>query len=390
MNQKEISELRRRWGYEKNAVSRIYGCFVNGSKEMVSNLDESLDSMSQEEAEKYLGLLKKALSGRLGKNLIDIAFSPKQVMEGGEHRLLSTLRQSALKDGEARNTFYQNVIRSLDMGDSSYLLLLACDAYDVPRRGRDDSVLSDASEEVFSYILCCVCPVKPGKPELGYFPGDNEFHYTTGQVVSAPEMGFLFPAFDDRAANIHNALFYSRKPNELHQEFIDAVFHTDPPMSAAEQREAFEGALSGALEDTYSVEVVQAIQERLTDQIARHKESKDPEPLTMTADDIGNILRDCDIPEERISAFEESCGEQFGAGAALNPANLIDTAKFELKTAQASISVAPEDSYLLETRIIDGRKYILIPAEEAVEVNGQSVRLMPDGAGEPDTTRSEY
>ena len=155
-------------------------------------------------------------------------------------------------------------------------------------------------------------------------------------------------------------------------------------MSAAEQREAFEGALAGALEDTYSVEVVQAIQERLTDQIARHKESKDPEPLTLAVDDIGNILRDCDIPEERINVFQESCGEQFGAGAALNPANLIDTGKFELKTAQASISVAPEDSYLLETRIIDGRKYILIPAEEAVEVNGQSVRLMPDGAGEPD------
>ena len=47
MNQKEISELRRRWGYEKNAVSRIYGCFVNGSKEIVSNLDESLGAMSQ-------------------------------------------------------------------------------------------------------------------------------------------------------------------------------------------------------------------------------------------------------------------------------------------------------------------------------------------------------
>lgn len=389
MNQKEISELRRRWGYEKNAVSRIYGCFVNGSREIVSNLDESLGAMSQEEAEKYLGLLKKTLSGKLGRHLIDIAFSPKQVMEGEEHRLLSALRQSALKDGEARNTFYQNVISSLDMGDSSYLILLACDAYDVPRRGRDDLVLADASEEVFSYILCCVCPVKAGKPELGYFPGDNEFHYTTGQVVSVPEMGFLFPAFDNRAANIHNALFYSRKPNEIHQEFIDAVFHTDPPMSAAEQREAFEGALAGALEDTYSVEVVQAIQERLTDQIARHKESKDPEPLTLTVDDIGNILRDCDILEERISAFQESCAEQFGAGAALNPANLIDTGKFELKTAQASISVAPEDSYLLETRIIGGRKYILIPAEEAVEVNGQSVRLMPDGAGGAETMRSE-
>mgnify|MGYP002231627583 CR=1 FL=1 len=59
--------------------------------------------------------------------------------------------------------------------------------------------------------------------------------------------GLLFPTFDNRSANIYNALFYSRKEGELHQEFIDAVFHTDLPMSAAEQREAFEAALSESL-----------------------------------------------------------------------------------------------------------------------------------------------
>jgi len=375
MNQKEVSELRRRWRPEKNAVSRIYGCYVNSNKEIVSDLDESLGAMPEEEAEKYLGLLKKSLSGTLGKNLIDIVFSTQQVMDSEEHKLLSALRSSALKDGQARSSFYRKVIDGLDMGESSYLLLMACDAYDVPRRGKDGDIQADSSEDVFTYILCCVCPVKLGKAELNYFPGDNEFHYTAGQVVSAPELGFLFPAFDDRAANIYNALFYSRKADEIHQEFIDAVFHTEPPMSAAEQREAFQSALAEGLEDACSVEVARSIHERLTEQIVRHKESKSPEPLVLAVSDIGEILRDCGVPQERINAFKENCGEKFGENAVLNPANLIDAGKFEVKTSQVTVSVSPEQSYLVETRTIDGKKYLLIPAEEDVEVNGQTVRF---------------
>lgn len=375
MNQKEVSELRRRWRPEKSAVSRIYGCYVNSNKEIVSDLDESLGAMPEEEAEKYLGLLKKSLSGTLGKNLIDIVFSTQQVMDSEEHKLLSALRSSALKDGRVRSSFYRKVIDSLDMGESSYLLLMACDAYDVPRKGRDDAIRPDGSEDVFTYILCCVCPVKLGKAELNYFPGDNEFHYTAGQVVSAPELGFLFPAFDDRTANIYNALFYSRKADEIHQEFIDAVFHTEPPMSAAEQREAFQSALAEGLEDAYSMEVARSIHERLTDQLTRHKESKSPEPLVLTADDIGAILRDCGVSQERVGAFKENCGEKFGENAVLNPANLIDASKFEVKISQVTVSVNPEQSYLVETRTIDGKKYLLIPAEDDVEVNGQAVRF---------------
>ena len=375
MNQREISELRRRWRPEKSAVSRVYGCFVNSARKIVSDLDESLGAMPQEEAEKYLDLLKKALSGTLGKNLIDIVFSTQQVADSEEHRLLSALRTSGLKDREARNAFYQKVIGSLDMGDDSYLLLLACDAYDVPRRGKDGETQADASDEVFTYIVCCVCPVKAGRAELGYFPGDNEFHYTMGQMVCPPELGFLFPAFDNRTANIYNALFYSRKPDALHQEFIDAVFHTEPPMSAAEQRETFQEVLVQSLEETCSVGVARSVHERLAERIAQHKESKDPEPLTVTAQDVGGILLDCGVPQERVEAFREGCDQRFGAGTVLNPVNLIDAGKFEIRTAQAAVSMDPECSYLVETRVIDGRKYILIPVEEDVEGNGLPVQF---------------
>ena len=76
-----------------------------------------------------------------------------------------------------------------------------------------------------------------------------------------------------------------------------------------------------------------------------------------------------------METFRETCGQRFGENSALSPANLIDAGKFEIRTAQATVSVDPECSYLVETRIIDGRKYILIPAEENVEVNGLPARF---------------
>ena len=373
MNQKELSELRRRFRPEKSAISHIYGCYVNGSREIISYLDEPMGMMPQEEAEKYLGLLKKALSGTLGRNLVDIVFSTQQVMDSDEHRFLMGLRDSQLKDGALRQSFYDKVIASLDMDGSNYLILLAHDAYDVPYKGRDGELQDDASDTVFSYIICCVCPVKDGKLELGFFSGENEFHScAANQIVAPPELGFLFPAFDDRAANIYNALLYSKKADQIHQEFINAVFRTEPPLSAAEQREAFEGALTGALEDACSIEVVQAVHERLRDQIVQHKETKDPEPLALTAGDIGNILRDCSVPEGRVSAFLERCGERLGANVVLNPVNLIESGKFEVETADAKLSLDPEHSYLLEMRVIDGRQYLLFPAD-SVTVNGLPV-----------------
>ena len=381
MNQKEISELRRRFRPERSAIGHIYGCYVNGNREIISYLDESLGTMPQEEAEKYLGLLKKALSGAPGRNLIDIVFTTQQVADSEEHRLLSTLRTSELKDAEARDAFYQKVIGSLDMGENNYLILLGADAYDVPHRGKDGEMDRDACEEVFRYFVCCVCPVKDGKVELGYFSGENEFHSNVAkQIVAAPELGFLFPAFDDRAANLYNALFYCHKPDEIHHEFIDAVFHTEAPMSASEQREAFQAALTDALEDACSMEVVQAVHERLREQIEQHKETKDPEPLALSPREIWEILRGSGVSEEHIAAFQEQCAEQFGSSAALNPENIIDSKRYEVKTADATVNMDPERSYLVETRIIDGRKYILIPADEGAEVNGIAVKITSEPA----------
>ena len=372
MNQKELGELRRRLRPDKCAIKCIYGCYVNGNKEIVSYLDESLGRMSEEEAEKYLSLLKKTMSGSLGRNLVDVVFSTEQVMDSDEYRLLSALRESELKSGEIREEFYRKVIDSLDMGDSNYVILLAYDAYDVPTRSRDGEAVD--SDTMYRYILCCVCPVKDGKLELGYFPGENEFHSCVpGQIVAQPELGFLFPAFDDRAANIYNVLFYTKSAGDVHQDFLDGVFRAEPPMSADEQKEAFESALTSALADSCRLEVVQAIHEQLREKIEAHRENKDPDAPSVTAGEVEDILLRQGVSEEEASAFRAQCQERFGENAVLNPENLIDSKRFQVKAGEVTVSVDPASSYLVETRMIDGVKYLLIPSGNAVEVNGLPV-----------------
>ena len=341
--------------------------------------------MQQEEQEIYLGLLKKALSGALGKNLVDIVFSTQQVADSDEHRLLQTMRQTELKDPGSRETFCRRLIDALDMGETNYLILLAADTYDVPHKSKDDEFQADAGDTVYRYFVCAVCPVKAPTLELRYDHDLNEFHPgSTGHIALAPELGFLYPAFDNRAANIYNLLFYAKNPAELHQEVIDALFRVEPPMSAAEQKNIFDTALTEALDKDCSYDVVQSVHEQIRARIEDHKETHDPEPLELTVSDVGVILANSGVDAGKVEAFKENCEKQYGENAVLNPVNIIESRKFEVTTPEVKITIAPENSYMIETRVIDGRKYLLIPADDGVEVNGIGVSIaMPHAPEEP-------
>lgn len=376
MNQKELNEIRRRFKPDQTAISKIYGCYVNSNKEIISYIDASMGLMSQEEQEMYLGLLKKSLSGALGRNLIDIEFSTAQVADSDEHRLLQTIRQTGLQDRNSREALYRRIIDAMDMSETNYLILLAADTYDVPYRGRDDELMDDASNTVYKYFVCSICPVKAPTLELKYSNEDSGFHSaSTGHIALAPELGFLFPAFDGRAANIYNALFYSRNAAEIHQEVIDAVFRTQPPLSAEEQKNVFSTALGDTLQKDCSYDVVQSVHEQLRERIAEHKESRDPEVLTLSIREVGDVLTNGGVPAEKVEAFQQECRKQYGEDAALNPKNIIESGKFQITTPEVKIAVSPEYSHMIEARVIDGRKYILIPADEGVEINGIGVNI---------------
>ena len=375
MNDKEIGELRRHLKREKSNITAIHGCYVNDNKEIISKFRMSTGMMPENESDKYFALLRKVLSGSIGKNLIDIAFKTSQVANSEEHKLLMDLRKSRLGDEEMVDTFLQKVIDSVVI-EGNYLILLACDSYDVPFKSKDDSTQHDQSEEVYSYILCTICPVKQTKATLHYVHEEKLFH--DGAMldqVSAPVLGFLFPAFDNRATNIYNALYYTRDIKENQDALIEALFNTPVPQPAAEQKKTFEALLTTSLGDDCSLDVVQTVHDQICQRIEMHREAKVPDPLMISKEDVKDVLKECGVKEEHLAKFSVDYDEAFGFEADLHPKNIIDNKHFEIKTPDVVIKVDPARSDLIETRIIGGVKYIMICADENVEVNGVSINI---------------
>jgi len=375
MNQREIGEIRRHLRRDRSNITKLYGCYVNTQKQIISQFAQSMGIMPENEAEKYFAFLKKTLSGTIGKNLIDINFQTSQVGNAPEHKLLMQLRSNALEDPQVRESFYQKVIETVSLKDN-YVILLGCDSYDVPFKSKDDTVQAEASRETYTFAVCAVCPVKQVKPALEYMDQSKEFHDGgMTYAVSPPELGFLFPAFDGRATNIYNALFYARDPKQSYESFAQAVFAVSTPKPAAEQKKSFEALLTTALSDECRFGVVQAVHDRICQSIQLHKESRIPDPLLISKEEVRGVLEECGVPEKNVAKFSVEFDEAFGFEAQLHPKNIIDDKKFQITTPDVSIKVSPERSDLIQTRIIDGVKYILICADENVEVNGVSIHI---------------
>ena len=375
MTEKEISEVRRSLKADKNSITTVCGCYVNATGERIARFSVSPGLMTEEEAEKYFAIFRRTLSGGPERNLLDIPFDNGQVESGEEYALLQRLRQSELKDEEALDRFFDRVAKSVS-SEENYVILITYNKYDVPFKGSDGFRIDDAGTEVYSYILCSICPVKTTKSALTYEALKKSFRHSNGEnAVQMPELGFLFPTFDNRQTNIYNALLYSRSISEDHAAFTQAVFAQSIRMTAESQSETFRTLLAESLDKDCSFRVAKRLHEEICARIEEHKTSREEEPLTVSKYMVKEVLENCGIAEEKLDSFTGSYSESFGAGTELPPKNIVDPKKFELRTPDVVIKVAPGRSDLIETRVIDGNKYILVRANEGVELNGLNVEI---------------
>lgn len=378
MINKEVAELRRRFKQDRGNIHTIYGCYVNTRGEIITKFSESVELMPLDEQEKYLGMLKKALGGSMGKTLNDIVFRTKQVMDSDEHKLLMQLRKTKLEDEELLDRFYQKIALSLEL-EVNYLILMAYDCYDVPYKSSDGEYQSDAGDTQHEYIICSVCPVKETTAVLHYDSAKEKFRDRgIDWVVYPPELGFMFPAFDDRRTNIYGALYYSRSAVTGYDVFINNLFNVQPFMPVNTQRDTFKGVLSDTLGVGCSAELVQDIHSEIHGIVTEHKEAKIPETLKITAKQVKRIITDCGVPEEKAAEFESKFTEAFGEDAEVPPQNLMNDRMLEYRSPDVVIKVNPERQDLIRARTINGVPYLLINVSDGVEINGISVTVPAD------------
>ena len=380
MNKKEIAEIKKQFTQERCAITRICGCYVDGEKNKKTELKEAFLSLPEEEMFKYFAIFRKALSGTVGKNLLTMEFPLASEEAGGTQDFLMQLRASSLKDANLLEEFYDKIIENY-YSVENYLILLIHAVYDIPGKSSDGEEMFDASDEVYDHILCCICPVTLSKPGLSYDEESNAFHTRIcDRVVNMPDIGFLFPAFHDRSTDVHSLLYYAAKPEELRMEFVEPVLGCNLPLSAGDQKETFQTIVEETLGDACDYEVVKNIHEKLNEMIEEKKD--EPDPVVLDRAEVKRLLEYSGVEQEKLSSFEEKYEEAAGTDTCFVASNVANTRQFEIKTPDVVVKVSPDRMDLVETKVINGRKCLVISLDNSVEVNGITIHMGLSGEEE--------
>lgn len=380
MTKQEIAEIKKLYTPRNCSITRICGCYVDGEKEKKAQFKDAFLALPEEEMFKYFQILRKSLSGSPGKNLLTLDFPLESERYGGTQEFLLKLRDSKLKDDALLEQFYDKVIESFEYV-GNYLILLIHDVYDVPGRTTDGITMEDASDEVYEYLLCCICPVNLSKPGLSYDAENNTFRNRIRDwVVDMPLQGFLFPAFTDRTSDIHSTLYYTKDTDELDMNFIDGILGCPMPLSAGSQKETFQAIVEETLGDACSIETVINIHEKLNEMIEENKDN--PEPLSLDKNEVKSLLASSGVKDERLADFDRHFDETAGEKTSLYVNNVASTRTFELKTPDVVIKVKPERADLIDTAVLNGRHCLVVEITDQVEVNGIPVRSVIEAAEE--------
>ena len=374
MNKKEVLEIRKQFTPANCAITRIAGCYVDHEKNKKMESKSAFLSLPEEEAFKYFDNFKKTLSGTMGKNMLNMEFPIDQEMPGGTQEFLMKLKASKLEDDMLLEEFYDKVIATYEYAENYYIILIHA-MYDVPGRSSDNLEMFDASDEVYEYLVCSICPVSLSKAGLSYNAESNCIQDRIRDwVVDMPDKGFLFPAFNDRSTDIHGVLYYTKKSEDLQPELIEQLLGARMPMSANTQKETFQMLIEDTLGEDGDYETIRNIHDTLNDMIEEHKE--EPEPLQLDKTDVRKVFEKSGVSSEKMECFDQNYEETAGEKTSLLATNITETKKFQIETPDIVIKVNPERADLIETRVIDGRQCLVIAVDDHIEVNGVNVRTL--------------
>lgn len=374
MNKKEVLEIRKQFTPANCAITRIAGCYVDYEKNKKMESKSAFLSLPEEEAFKYFDIFKKTLSGTMGKNMLNMEFPIDQEMPGGTQEFLMKLKASKLEDDMLLEEFYDKVIATYEYAENYYIILIHA-MYDVPSRSSDNMEMFDASDEVYEYLVCSICPVSLSKAGLSYNAESNCIQDRIRDwVVDMPDKGFLFPAFNDRSTDIHGVLYYTKKSEDLQPELIEQLLGARMPMSANTQKETFQMLIEDTLGEDGDYETIRNIHDTLNDMIEEHKE--EPEPLQLDKTDVRKVFEKSGVSSEKMECFDQNYEETAGEKTSLLATNITETKKFQIETPDIVIKVNPERADLIETRVIDGRQCLVIAVDDHIEVNGVNVRTL--------------
>lgn len=195
INREDMLELTRRMTLSRNCFSRIAGAYFDEDGFVDGTFNKHFLKLTSKERQDNLKIAKAIPFAETNVKLREYVFEPKDEKQGSIWQLLMALKECELKNDALLDVLYEIVGEQYHYR-GEYAFYVFFGNYDIPLKAYDKESLWE-SEEVYSFMVCTICPV------------NREYE------PSAPIAGFLFPAFQDRSSDCHRIEVFQELGDEI-------------------------------------------------------------------------------------------------------------------------------------------------------------------------------
>lgn len=321
------------------------------------------EDLSESERTIYLNILKKALSGKLGKQLTEYSFETGSVCQ----QRLYDLNQSRLKDEEQIRGFVEDFSRNTSYLNGYYLILAACEW-----QIKDKNRMEDAGS-AYRFLVCSVNEVT--LTDIGLYFNEESGAMEKKEdvdmhVISSGLDGFLYPCYTDGGADVNHILYYTKTPKRPNEMFIENIIGSMSALPYDKENDCFRKMLADVAGRELDFDTVSHVYGSLRDMVAEAEE--EGTPLSMDKTRMRGLLEDAGLSQESLQHYSAVYDKTVGDNE-LKAVNLMDPEKLTVKMKDISVTVRGDAAWKVKTRLVDGKRFLMIQIDDGLEVNGMDV-----------------
>ena len=374
MNKKEIAEIRKNFSDDCGffTVGHVLSAFVDSEKNIKYKANRLYNTLPAEEAELIIIILKKVLSGQIGKNLLEYQFPNEAYEEGNSQHLLYNVMKSKLLDDELADNFLNTIVEKMEYV-STYAIFSAHCTYNVLKKNKNDDFGEDADLE-YNFVITAICPVNIRMDGLIFDDVNNEIvkKQSSDRIVEMPSDGFLFPVFSDRMPDINGVMYYTKNAKKPNTSIVDELLGCEFVMSCQSEKATFHSILNNVVADELDYSMITTVNEKIQEIVDQN--SHETEIPTIDKTRLSSILWESGVSQEKLEhlpkVYETALGNK-----TLTAVNLVDK-KTVVSVPSITVNIGKDGVDKVRTQVIEGKKCLVIDLDDPeVEINGLSATI---------------
>jgi hypothetical protein len=364
MNKQEVQEIKRQFKADNDklriiTIGEAYGLSNGENRKILYSGIKDFSLLDNDEAELYLNILKKSLSGTFGKNLLEFEFEA-----AGENSMRKRLYDLKSKDALEPEEVESLAAAVLEQGDyrNSVLITIALCEYSAPNLNANKEELEGNS--FYRFLVISVSNAKLTEIGLYYNRAENQVMRKVNdemQILNKPCDALLYPAFSQRASDVNHILYSfqnASKPNiALIEDFLQIPFDT----SASEQSEGFAKVISAAFEERLQPETAIALHKEISELI--EQQSEEEGCISLEKKQIGDLLENAGADQKSLERFHEVYTEVM-EDAPVYANNLTEKGKVSIKTPSISLVIKDDGLDCFSTTVENGKRIIRLEIDD--------------------------